>query len=130
MRVLAAILAHARDVSLDVSWIQRGLVEWRIEQLDQARVAPYQALVQGIHRHPRSSHVAGARQHGPTLRDRIDRALGIRPGAEERTVVEPGAPIPGAVPGVLGQVAPQVLCFAPASLGKRLVIAALREVPE
>jgi hypothetical protein len=47
--VLAAVLAHAGDVALDVAGLQRGLVEGRVQELDQAGVAAHQMGVQRIH---------------------------------------------------------------------------------
>ena len=38
--VLTAVLPHARKVSLDVTGVQGGLVEGRVEQLDQSVVGP------------------------------------------------------------------------------------------
>ncbi|MNI81807.1 hypothetical protein D3C73_1384560 [compost metagenome] len=48
MGVLAAILAHARYVTADVTWVLRGLVEGRIKQLDQLGVLSHQMRVQRI----------------------------------------------------------------------------------
>ena len=45
MGVLAAILAHARDVAFDVTRIERRLVEGRSEELDQFCVSPNEARV-------------------------------------------------------------------------------------
>jgi hypothetical protein len=50
MGVLAAVLAHAGDVALDVAGLQIGFVEGRVEQLDDLLVAPHQALVDRRHR--------------------------------------------------------------------------------
>ena len=50
VRVLAAVLPHARDVALDVARLQVGLVERRIEELDKPGVAADEAVVDGIHR--------------------------------------------------------------------------------
>src|ERR1041384_4670152 len=43
----------------------------------------------------------GARQDRPTLRQRIDLALGVAGGSNRLSVVEEGPQIPAAVPGVL-----------------------------
>ena len=65
----------------------------------------------------------GAGQHGPALRDRVDAAFGIAGRAERRAVVEVGAAVPVAVPGVLLEVRAQGLGFALAAVRERGVAA-------
>ena len=101
MGVLAAVLAHAGHVALDVAGILRARVEGRREQQDQAVVRPHQMLLERPHRRARAARVAHARDHRPGLGDRVDRALVVRRRAERRPVVEVGATVPGAVPGLL-----------------------------
>ena len=102
VRVLAAVLSHARDVAFDVAGIQVRLVERRIEELDQRIVAADQALVHRLHGHARALRRSpGPGEHRPALRDRIDLALGVARRAERRAVVEVGAAIPLAIPAVL-----------------------------
>ena len=50
VRVLAAVLAHALHVALDVARAGIGVVERRIEQLDQRRVPADELRVDGVHR--------------------------------------------------------------------------------
>ena len=118
MGVLAAILAHARDVAFDVARVQRGLVERRIEQLDQAGVAADEALVHRLHGLARRVRIAGTADDRPALRQRIDLAFGVGCGAEWLAVVEIGAAIPLAVPGMLLDVLLQLPAWARQSSAK------------
>ena len=112
VRVLAAILAHAGDVALDVAGIESRFVERRIEKLDRAerrggpgggRAAPW----------PDACRFGspGAGENRPALRDGIDLAFRIGRRAERRAVVEVGAAIPLAVPAVLFDIAAQPAGF-------------------
>ncbi len=49
MGVLAAVFAHARHVAADIAGVQLGIVEGRIEQLDQPRVRPHAGTLYRIH---------------------------------------------------------------------------------
>ena len=49
MRILAAILPHARGVAFDVAGIQRRGVKGRIKQLDQLLFATHKTLIHGLH---------------------------------------------------------------------------------
>src|SRR6185503_5416073 len=60
VRVLPAILAHAGDVALDVAGIQRGGVEWRLEELYQLALAAHEVLVQRLHGAARARGIARA----------------------------------------------------------------------
>ena len=109
MRVLAAVLAHARDVAFDVAGIQGRLVEGRIEELDQRGVAAHEARVDGVHRHARIAAASPAPESTDQLcAKRIDLAFGVAGRAERRAVVEIGAAIPFAVPAVLLDVLAQL----------------------
>jgi len=78
MSILAAILAHAREVAFDVTGIEGGMVERGIEELDQPGDVADEA------RHPRLSwpggamRITGAADDGPALRQGIDLAFGLR----------------------------------------------------
>ena len=98
MRVLAAVLAHAGNVALDVARRRPRRVERRIEQLHDAGVGVHEMRMEGVHRAPGALGRRRAREHRPALRDRVDPALGVACRAERRAVVEPGTAVPGAVP--------------------------------
>ncbi len=104
MGILAAVLADARRIALDVAWFERRVgVEGRREEQRNALV-PLEELV--FRRGERGRHLAGfpgSGQHRPGLRDRIDPARRAPGRAERRTVVEIGAAVPGAVPTVVGE---------------------------
>ena len=100
VRVLPAVLAHARDVSLDVAGLEGRAVEGRREEQDEPVSPPDQVLVDGRHGPPAPLGIGGARDHSPGLRDRVDAALVVGRGSERRPVVEEGAAIPVAVPAV------------------------------
>ena len=81
--VLAAVFAHAGDVALDVAGIECGLVERRIEELDQAvdrggpaggRLRPSPCAI--------DFRVARAGEDRPALGDRVDLAFGVGRRAE------------------------------------------------
>ncbi len=74
VRVLPAVLAHARHVSLDVAGFERRVVERRREQQHRARRRAHELLVERRMARRARSAVAGARDHGPRLRDRVDLA--------------------------------------------------------
>ncbi len=128
--VLAAVFAHAGHVALDISGVQVGLVERRVEQLDQARFAPNQACVQRLHGTARMIGIRDAGQHRPTLRDRVDLAFAVARRAQRGAVVEPGAAIPAAVPGVLFDVFAQTVAFRCAEFGEIGVVVLPRQRAE
>ena len=78
-----------------------SLVERRREQQDHAGIAPHQLFIDRRHRAPRALRIGRAGDDRPRLRDRIDLALVVLGRAERRAIVEIGAAIPVAVPGVL-----------------------------
>ena len=98
VRVLAAVLANARQVALDVARVARHLVERRREQQHELRVAAHEIGAHGVHRALGAPRLGRARQHGPRLRQRIELALLVLHRPQRRAVVEIGAPIPVAVP--------------------------------
>src|SRR6185312_4156512 len=128
--VLAAVLAHAGQVALDVAGVERGLVERRIEQLHQAGVAVHQVAVQRGHRLALALGLTGAAEHRPALRDGVDAAFLVGVGTQRRTVVEVRAAVPGAVPGVLLQRGAQRGDPGAAALGERGVAAPRGEFGE
>ena len=85
-------------------------IERRIEQLDQAiaafRAAVDESGIDRIHRPVGAFGLAGSRKHRPALGNRVDRAFGVFPGAQRRAVVEPGAQVPIAIPGVVIDIHP------------------------
>src|SRR5207302_4499287 len=100
MGVLSAVLPYARRVARDVAGIERRAVERRREEQDELLIAANEVLLDRGHRARGAGGIGGPRKHGPRLRDRIDTAFGVRGGAERRPVVEIGAPVPVAVPGL------------------------------
>src|SRR5262245_40352772 len=100
MRVLPAIFAHARQVSLDVTRIARGMIKRRIEQLNQSQVTLYQPVVHRVHGRPPAFGDSNPAEDGPALRQAIDLTLGVGSGAERLAIVKESAPIPTAVPRV------------------------------
>src|SRR5271166_237364 len=98
MCILAAVLADAGRVALDVARIERRLVEWRRKQQRHLILRPNQLAFERRHGARRAYRAGRTRDHRPGLRDRIDAALVIRRRPERRAVIEPGAPVPVAVP--------------------------------
>jgi hypothetical protein len=69
MGVLAAILANARRIALDVAGIERRLVERRREQQHEAIAAMHELAVERGHRLDRAPRIARSGQRRPGLRD-------------------------------------------------------------
>ena len=114
MRVLAAVLADARHVALDVAGLQRA----------RDRTAGRRAGSACPSRRTRRSSTAAiacaARSGSPAPEitahacgDRVDLALVVLRRAERRAVVEVGPAVPAAVPGVLPPVPPAAPRLAP-----------------
>src|SRR5450759_2702207 len=99
MRILRSVLAHARQITLNVAGIVRRLVERRREQQDQPRILAYQILVQRLHRDTGSVRVPSTGDDAPTLGDRVDLAFVARARPERRAVVEVRPGIPLSIPG-------------------------------
>src|SRR5207245_3459274 len=130
VRVLAAILAHAGHVALDVARVVRGAVEGRREQADEPRALVHQLALDGVDRLRGALGRRHAGEDRPGLRERVDPALVARRRAERRAVVVVGAPVPRAVPaGLLERRRERrtVLAVAPRT---RAVPAALAERDE
>ena len=127
VRVLAAILAHPGDVTLDVTGIERGMIEGRIKQLDEAGRAADQALIHGLHGLPRPGRIAGAADHRPALREGIDLAFRIGRGSERFAIVEVGTTVPLAVPRMLLDVLPELACLIEAVIGEGGVVPRARQ---
>src|SRR5205085_3560424 len=98
VRVLAAVLAHARHVAFDVAGIERTLIKWRREEDDQTFAALDQILFDRSHRTVRAMRIGRAGDDAPTLRNRINAALFVLRRAERRAIVKVRAPVPIAVP--------------------------------
>ena len=125
--VLAAVLAQAGRVALDVARIERGLFEGRREQQSQAVVAADQALVQRRHRHGGARGIGGAGEHRPGLRDRIDPAFVARLRSRARFRRRSRAAIPFAVPGLaLERLAQRGRMCAPAARAVRVALVGQR----
>ena len=105
--VLAAVLAHAGHIALDVARLMIEMVERRIKQLDQSGVAADQPTVDRVQGRRPAVSVAGAGKDRPALRQRIDLTFAVRGRTRGRAVVEIGPQIPVAVPRVLLDVAAQ-----------------------
>ena len=99
VRVLPAVLAHAGQVALDVAGAAAP----------SCRTAASSSSTMPSSRRTRRAStaaiawraragIAGAGDHRPRLRDRVDLALGVLLRPERRAVVEVRAPIPVAVP--------------------------------
>src|SRR6188768_730242 len=98
MRVLAAILANAWQVALDVAGIKRRLIKRWSEQQHQTSVVQDQAVPNGFY--CRSNPLRLSLRHDcPGLRNRVDLAFLIAGGTQRFAIVEEGAAIPAAVPG-------------------------------
>ncbi|MNE00643.1 hypothetical protein D3C80_930580 [compost metagenome] len=100
MGVLPAVFTHPWQVPLDVARVQLALVEGWVEQFDDADVTAYQVAVQRRHGQAGTFGRSDARQHRPALRQRVDAAFLVARRTQYLAVVEPGAAIPAAVPGV------------------------------
>src|SRR5450759_3208030 len=100
MGVLAAVLADAGRVALDVPGVERCVIEWRSEDQRQSLIATDELRVHLRHRHRGATSLRGTGEHAPRLRDRINPALGARASAKRRAIVEKGPQVPVAVPAV------------------------------
>ena len=127
VRVLPAVLADARQISLDVAGILGGVVEGWGEQQHEPVAEAHEELVDGSHRLLRSCADACSRQHGPRLGDRIDPAFVVDGRAERGSVVEERPAIPVAVPSVALQSHFQCLHVCSPTVGARLFARALRQ---
>src|SRR5262245_20156897 len=100
VRVLAAIFADAWRVAADVAGVVGGVAEGWVEQHHQALLLAHERLLGATHRLARARRVATS-EHGPRLSDGVDATIERLVRADRRAVVVEGAPVPGAVPGVL-----------------------------
>src|SRR5437773_240085 len=98
MGVLSAVLANAGRIALDVTWIERGLVEGGPEQQGNPILRTHQFPLRGRHGAGRTFRNGSLRDHRPGLGDAIDPAFVARCRSERRAVIEPAATIPVAVP--------------------------------
>ena len=103
------------------------MIERRIQHLNQAGLTTDQPLLHRLHGLTRTLPIACAAENGPGLRHGINLALRIGPRAERFAVVEPGAQIPLAVPGVLLNVLLQLACLSEAMFRKGGVVAPARQ---
>ncbi len=113
--IVAAILADAGQVALDVAGVVRHAIERRIEQADEPRLLAHETPLDGGHSLAGELGVAGAGER-PGLHQRVDLALVAGGGAERRAVVEKRAAKPLAVPAGSVERGPQA----------RLVLAIVR----
>src|SRR6478735_246219 len=101
MRVLAAILTQAGQVTPDVTGIlRRNAVEGRGEQQDRPVGIADQLLFDRVHGGAGACRIRSFGEHGPALRDGIDAALGILLRAQRRAIVEERTTVPGAIPAI------------------------------
>src|SRR4029079_897686 len=128
MGVLATILPHTRHVAANVSGLEIGSIERRIEKLDQRVVATNQARADRVHRSPRACGIPRPRKYRPALGDRIDLTLGVGDRTQRRAVVEVRAPVPLAIPAALLDLLAQLHRFPIATVGERRVIAQTRHL--
>src|SRR5689334_25410842 len=98
MRILGSVLAHARQIALDVPGIVGRFVEWRRQQHYQSSIVTHQICVQRLHRLTRTVRSTRSGYHAPALCNRVDLALVAGPRSEGRAVVEVGTTIPLTVP--------------------------------
>src|SRR5690606_29738948 len=106
MRVLAAVLAYAGWIALDIAGILLAvLVERGREQPGYLVVVVDQQTIHRVHRLRRVFAITVAGDHAPRLRDGVDLALLAQPRAEWRTIVVIAAAVPLAVPGFLQRFA-------------------------
>ena len=73
--VLAAVLADAARIGLDVARLLQRFLEWRREQQRERRIAPQQVRLQRLHGARGARRIGRARDHAPGLRDGVDAAL-------------------------------------------------------
>src|SRR6188474_2246641 len=104
MRVLATVLTHAGQIAANVARAWLHLVERRRQQQYQAVIFAYEPLAYRCHCLPRPLRIAGAGDHRPRLRDRIDLALGVLLRPKRRSIVEIRTAIPVAVPRALDRL--------------------------
>ncbi len=98
VRVLAAVLAHSRHVSLDVAWIVRVVGEGRREEPDELVALRDQVLLHRVHCLRRALRGRRPGDHRPGLRQGIDPAFVALVRAERCPVVVVAATVPLAVP--------------------------------
>ena len=96
--VLSAIFAQARRVTFDVSRIEGCAIERWCKQQGQPLVRQYEFALNRRHGRRGAVRLGDAGKHRPRLGDGIDAALLIARRTHRRAVVEPGAPVPVAVP--------------------------------
>src|SRR5207302_9177495 len=128
--VLAAVLADAWHVALDVTRLKYPPVEGRVEELDELAVGAHQTPFDRGQGLSRALRVGGTGDHRPGLREGVDLALVVLGRAERGAVVEVGAAVPAAVPGVLLQRGPQRLGPLPAPGRTRRVANPVGQVRE
>lgn len=76
MRVLSAVLSHARNIPFDISRIEIGFIKRRIEQLNDPDVALYETAIKRCHCLACADRIPCAGKYRPTLRNRIDLTFG------------------------------------------------------
>eukprot|EP00825_Cyclidium_porcatum_P015593 TRINITY_DN18937_c0_g2_i1.p2 TRINITY_DN18937_c0_g2~~TRINITY_DN18937_c0_g2_i1.p2 ORF type:complete len:499 (+),score=45.42 TRINITY_DN18937_c0_g2_i1:295-1791(+) len=127
MRVLPPVLAHAGNVPFDIARVEMGLVKGRIEHLNDPGLRPHQTLLHSPQGLAGTLRVPGAAENGPGLGHRVNLALWTGLGTQRFAVVEPGAQVPLAVPGMSLDVLAQLGGLGQAALGKERVAAGARQ---
>ena len=125
--VLAAVLADARQIPLDVARIDLGMVEGRREQQDEAVAPPDEELLHRGHGPTGVVGIGGPGEHAPRLGDRIDPALRVLGGAERGAIIEEGPAVPVAVPAVALERPPERLQVGPPARRPGQLAAGLRD---
>jgi hypothetical protein len=97
---LSSVLADNGRGSLDVSGIERGLIERRREEEDESIITPDEVSIHRRHGLGSARRIRGRRDHRPRLCDRIDAAFAACCRAERCAVIEVATPVPVAIPGV------------------------------
>ena len=122
--ILAAVLANARGVPLDVAGIMRSAIERRREQQREPGVAEDEPAFDVRHGEPGATAIGGSANHAPGLGDRVDAAFAARGRAERGAVVEIAPAVPVAIPGLLERDSQGGSMFPPA--GGACLLAARR----
>ena len=78
MSILPAIFADSRRIALDVTGVQRDLIEGRREQQSQSRIPQNEVFVDRRHGARGAHRICRAGDHSPGLSNRVDAALAVQ----------------------------------------------------